>query len=130
MHPDHALYEQARTAVHALDAQVGRTPDKQSDQLAGAVTTEAKRQGLTKIDHVLLSDDGSRAYAVQGDLASPLKRTAEVDTAKAVNTPIEQSGAEIAKLTPPSPTSAEESRRQTPDAAPPPHTPDAPAHGR
>jgi putative chitinase len=130
MHPDHAMYEQARTAVHALDAQIGRTPDKQSDQLAGAVTAEAKRQGLTKIDHVVLSDDGSRAYAVQGDLNSPLKRTAEVDTAKAVNTPIEQSGAEIAKVATPSPAPAEASQRQTQDAAPPPHGPDTPVQGR
>lgn len=129
MHPDHAMYEQARAAVHALDAQVGRTPDKQSDQLAGAVTAEAKHQGLTKIDHVLLSDDGSRAYAVQGDLTSPLKRTAEVDTAKAVNTPIEQSGAEIAKAAPPA-ALTEENRRQTQDAAPTPHAPDTPAQGR
>jgi len=130
MHPDHAMYEQARAAVHALDAQVGRTPDKQSDQLAGAVTAEAKRQGLARIDHVLLSDDGGRAYAVQGDLTSPLKRTAEVDTAKAVNTPIEQSGAEISKTAPPATAPAEESRRQTQDAAPPPHAPDTPAQGR
>jgi putative chitinase len=130
MHPDHAMFEQARTAVHALDAQVGRTPDKQSDQLAGAVTAEAKRQGLTKIDHVLLSDDGSRAYGVQGDLYSPLKRTAEVDTAKAVNTPIEQSGAEIAKLAPAPLARAEASRGQVEDSAPPTHTLDAPAHGR
>jgi putative chitinase len=129
-HPDHALYVQARVAVHTLDTQYGRTPDKQSDQFAGAVAAEARRQGLTKIDHVLLSDDGSRAYAVQGDLNSPLKRTVEVDTAKAVNTPIEQSGAEIAKLPSPSPGPAEESRRQAQDAAPPPHAPDAPAQTR
>jgi putative chitinase len=129
MHPDHALYEQARTAVHALDAQVGRTPDKQSDQLAGAVTAEAKRQGLTRIDHVLLSDDGSRAYAVQGDLHSPLKRTAEVDTAKAVNTPIEQSGAEVAKLAPPSPARHENAHTPTQDGVPA-HTPATPTPGR
>ncbi|APG04863.1 hypothetical protein BJI69_13815 [Luteibacter rhizovicinus DSM 16549] len=118
MHPAHAMYEQARNAVHALDAKYGRTPDKQSDQLAGALTAEAKRQGLSKIDHVLLSDDGSRAYAVQGDLNSPNKRTADVDTAKAVNTPIEQSGAEIAKLTQPTP------------AIPPSPTIEGPTHGR
>ncbi|HVI55555.1 MAG TPA: XVIPCD domain-containing protein [Luteibacter sp.] len=129
-HPDNALYEQARDAVHNLDAQYRRTPDKQSDQLAGAVTVEARRQGLTRIDHVILSDDGSRAFAVQGDLKSPLKRTAEVDTAKAVNTPIEQSGAEIAALAPASPAPVEEARRQAPETGPPPPMPDGPVHGR
>lgn len=130
MHPDHAMFEQARAAVHAIDAQYGRTPDKQSDQLAGAVTAEAKIQGLTKIDHVLLSDDGTRAYAVQGDLNSPLKRTVEVDTAKAVNTPIEQSGAELAKLTPAAPVPSTEHQKNSQDVAPTPASPDGPLHGR
>jgi putative chitinase len=122
-HPDHALFEQARTAVHALDAKHGRTPDRQSDQLSGAVTVEARNQGLIRIDHVVLSDDGSRAYAVQGDLNSPLKRMAEVDTAKAVNTPIEHSSAEIAKLTQTQPAPNGQTRQpaqeaETPSPAP------------
>lgn len=116
-HPDHALFETTRAAVHRLDAHYGRTPDTQSDQLAGSVAVEAKKQGLTKIDHVVLSDDGSRAYGVQGDLNSPLKRMVDVDTAKAVNTPIEQSSAEVAKLS--SPTADEQRPKQTPDAPAP-----------
>jgi len=67
---------------------------------------------------------------VQGEVASPLKRTAEVDRAKAVRTPIEQSEAEIAKLAPPSPAPAGEGRRQTQEAAPRPRAPDIPSHGR
>lgn len=123
-HPDHALYETTRAAVHRLDAHYGRTPDTQSDQLAGSVAVEAKKQGLTKIDHVVLSDDGSRAYGVQGELNSPLKRMVDVDTAKAVNTPIEQSSAEIAKLTPASPSPVDTTRQQTQEpSAPSPHAP-------
>jgi hypothetical protein len=39
----------------------------------------------------VLSDDGSKAFAVQGDLKSPFKQVANgIDTAKAVNTPVEQ----------------------------------------
>ena len=45
-----------------------------------------------------MSDDGSRVYAVQGDLNSPHKRMAEVPTQQAVNTPLEQSSREMQQL--------------------------------
>ncbi len=117
-HPDHALYEQARTAVHRLDAQHQRTPDQQSDNLAASLTVAAKREGLTSIDNVVLSDDASRAYAVAGDMNSPHKRIAEVPTAQAVNTPVAQSAEALAKSLPADPTN-EQSQRQ---AGPQPHS--------
>ncbi|MBB3227113.1 putative chitinase [Luteibacter sp. Sphag1AF] len=99
-HPDHALYEQARKAVHQLDAQHHRTPDQRSDNLAAALTVAAKRDGLSRIDHVSLSNDASRAYAVQGDMNSPLKRVADVPTQQAVNTPVEKSTQQLAQHAP------------------------------
>jgi putative chitinase len=97
-HPDHGLYSQARSAVHALDARHGRTPDQQSDQLAGSLTVQAKREGLTGIDHVVLSDDARHAWAVQGELDSPHKRMAQVATADAVHTPLAQSTADMERV--------------------------------
>ncbi|QWT22463.1 hypothetical protein KPL74_10800 [Bacillus sp. NP157] len=94
-HPDHALYNQARTAVHALDARHGRTPDQQSDNLAGSLTAAARREGMQRIDHVVLSDDASKAWAVQGALDSPHKQMAQVATAEAVTTPLAQSAAAL-----------------------------------
>ncbi|WP_158879990.1 peptidoglycan-binding domain-containing protein [Rhodanobacter sp. L36] len=96
--PDHALYEQARTAVHALDAHLGRKPDQQSDQLAASLTVAARREGMSRIDTVTLSADGSNAFAVQGAADSPNKQIAHVPTAQAVNTPIEQSSQALAQL--------------------------------
>jgi len=91
--PDHALYEQARVAVHHLDASMGRKPDPQSDQLAASLVVAAKRQGLTAIDTVVLSEDGSRAFAVQGRPDSPLRQIAHVQMAEAMNTSIDKSNA-------------------------------------
>ena len=91
--PDHALYEQARAAVHHLDASMGRTSDKQSDQLAASLVVAAKRERMTSIDTVVLSEDGSRAFAVQGRPDSPQRQIAHVPTAEAVNTPIDKSSA-------------------------------------
>jgi len=92
-HPGNALYQQARDAVHRLDAQHGRIPDQSSDNLAAAVAVSAHNQGLSRIDQVLLGDDASQAWAVQGDLRSPFKQYASVDVDQAVRTPMEQSSA-------------------------------------
>jgi Lipase (class 3) len=90
-HPDHALYEQARSAVHRLDATHQREPDQHSDNLAAALVVAARRDGLSQIHHAVLSDDASHTFAVQGELNSPLRQLTHVHTVQAVNTPIEQS---------------------------------------
>jgi hypothetical protein len=90
-HPDHALYEQARSAVHRLDAAHQRTPDQRSNNLAAALVVAARRDGLSQIHHAVLNEDASRTFAVQGELNSPLRQLAHVQTAQAVNTSITQS---------------------------------------
>lgn len=90
-HPDNPLFEQTRHAVHRLDASHQRTPDHQSDQIAGVLCTKAKAQGMTGVDHAVLSDDASVIYAVQGDLNSPFKKVAEAPTQQAANTSLEES---------------------------------------
>ncbi|MGO4701103.1 XVIPCD domain-containing protein [Dyella sp. 2RAB6] len=90
-HPENGLYKQALDAVHRLDATHQREPNHQSGQLAGSLAVRAREEGLQRIDHAVLSDDARHTYAVQGDLNSPFKRVAEVNTAQAVNTPLEKS---------------------------------------
>ncbi|MGN6094126.1 MAG: XVIPCD domain-containing protein [Luteibacter jiangsuensis] len=90
-HPDHALFQQAREGVHRLDARHERTPDERSDRLAASLTVAARQGGMQRIDDVDLSADTSRTYAMQGDANSPFKQVAEVDTQRAVTTPIEES---------------------------------------
>lgn len=95
-HPDHAMYQQARGHVHALDRQLGRTPDQLSDNLAAAVTVSARADGLKRIDQVALSDDGSRLWAVQsppGQQGHLFDRHTSVST-QAANQSIEQSSAQ------------------------------------
>jgi peptidoglycan hydrolase-like protein with peptidoglycan-binding domain len=82
-HPDHALYQQALDAVHRLDAEHQRTPDKQSEQFAASLVVAARREGMDSISSVALSDDGKRAYAV----------SAEVDVKQATNASVAQSSA-------------------------------------
>lgn len=90
-HPGHGMYRQALDAVHRLDAQQGRTPDQHSGNLAAALAVAAHGNGLNRIDHVVLSDDASRAYAVQGDTNSLFKRYTDINVAQAIATPVAQS---------------------------------------
>lgn len=87
--PDYKLYEQALVGVKKIDTDMGRASDQHSTNLAAALTVAAKAQGLTRIDTVALSEDGSRAFAAQN--TSPFRKLADVPTAQATATPIEQS---------------------------------------
>ena len=93
-HAGHAMFKQARDGVHKVDAQVGRTPDQHSDNLAGALAAAAKAGGLNRIDVVTLSDNGTRAFAVEHVIPNALSRDAHVQTAQAVNQPLAQSTAQ------------------------------------
>jgi len=90
-HPGHALFKQAQAGVHQLDARVGRTPDHRSDQLAAALAAAAGAQGMDHIDHVALSTDASKVFAMQGTLNSPFKQIASVPTVESLDTSIAQS---------------------------------------
>lgn len=90
-HPDHAMFTQARDAVHRLDAKQQRTPDQYSERMAAALTVAARSEGFHRVDHAALNEDASKVYAVQGEPNSPFKRVAEVSTQQAANTSIEES---------------------------------------
>jgi putative chitinase len=96
--PDHGLYQQAFNGVQYIDAQVGRTSDQHSTNLAAALVVAAKQEGFKQIDAIALSADGSRAFAVQGNGQSSVKEYAAVETAQAVQTSLEQSSALAAAM--------------------------------
>lgn len=90
-HAGNAMYTQALAAVHRVDEAHGRTPDQQSANFAGSLVAKGQAEGLSRIDQVVLSEDGTRAWAIQGELNSPFRRVAEVETSQAVNTPLARS---------------------------------------
>jgi hypothetical protein len=92
-HAGYGMFQQARGAVHQLDAEHNRTPDQRSDNLAAALTVAARGEGMQRIDHVALSSDSSRAFAIEGDLRSFTKQMAHVETAQAVGTSVAHSSA-------------------------------------
>lgn len=90
-HPGHPMFQQALAGVGQLDRAQGRATDFRSYNLSGALAVAARKEGLERIDQVLLSKDASRAIAVQGDMHSPLRRFADVDVLSGINRPLAQS---------------------------------------
>jgi peptidoglycan hydrolase-like protein with peptidoglycan-binding domain len=95
-HPANGMYEQAHACVAGIDESQGRAPGPHTQNFAGHLTTSALALGMQRIDHVVLSDDASRAWAVQGQLNSPFKQLAEVNVMQAIQTPLSQSSQEAA----------------------------------
>lgn len=90
-HPGFSLFQQAFTGVGHLDRMHGRATDLATYNLSGAVALGARKSGLERIDQVVLSEDGTRVIAVQGEMRSPLRRLASVDVVSGVNTSLAQS---------------------------------------
>lgn len=103
-HPRHALHQQCVAGTHALDRQLGRSPDAASACMAASATDLAARSGLTQVDHVLLSERGRTAQAgelmfvVQGDPKDPAHLRAQMPTEDAVRTPVAVSFERLAEF--------------------------------
>lgn len=97
-HPGFNLFQQAFTGMGRIDQLHGRATDLATYNLSGAIALGARKSGLDRIDQVFLSEDGTRAIAVQGDIRSPLRRLASVDVVSGVNTSLAQSSADWSLL--------------------------------
>ncbi|MFK2877529.1 VgrG-related protein [Rhodanobacter hydrolyticus] len=96
--PDHALFKQALTGVHNLNAH-GQPTVQQQHNLAVALVVEAKHQGFARIDQVVLGDDGRQVYIAQHPASSMEQaKFGSVDTVTALQAPIAQSAATAASL--------------------------------
>jgi hypothetical protein len=94
-HLGNPLFNDAIRGVHAQDVRVGRVPDVMSTQLAGSLAAEMHAAGGKRIDEVVMNADASRSFAVQGQGGDPAHLRVSVDTAVAMNTPLEQSSQRI-----------------------------------
>ena len=89
-HPDHALYKQALIGMEKLPASTFRN-EQERQNAAASVAFEARVTGLTKIDNVALSTNGSGLFAVQGAMNDPAHNRIYVDKAQAAGQSIEKS---------------------------------------
>lgn len=74
-HPGHDMYRQAYGEVESLKAKHGVAPSDRDKDFAASIVVGAKAQGLYQVDHVLLSDDGSKTFCgdqQQAQVQSPI----------------------------------------------------------
>ena len=110
-HPDHALLQQIREGVASIERQAGRPYGESSERLSRSLLVACKGQdglgssghavgtasALTKVDHVVASQDGSRAFAIEGVLTDPAHRRVSVEVADAIRTPVEDADRALAE---------------------------------
>ncbi|PZT44231.1 hypothetical protein A7X92_11710 [Stenotrophomonas maltophilia] len=96
-HPDHALYQQIREGVEALDAKHGRSFDEVSERMTASLLVLAKDNDLDRVDHVLVSSAtsehpaGHTLFVVQGEPSNPAHQRAAMPTELAAQTSVEES---------------------------------------
>ena len=94
---DRAMMDQVNRGVASLDAAHGRAPDENSERMCGSLFCLAKENGLSRVDHVLLSQAneqghaGTNVFVVQGDPSDPAHLRASMPTAVAAQTPVHES---------------------------------------
>lgn len=93
-HPDNALYQQAVKGLEQLGPQAFKNRHE-LENAAGATVFEAKASGLTRIDHVLQSTNGTGLFAVQGAPNDPAHNRVHLDKAQAAAEPLEKSTAQV-----------------------------------
>jgi len=92
-HPDNALYQQAVKGLEQLGPKAFNNRHE-LENAAGATVFEAKASGLTRIDHVLQSTNGTGLFAVEGAPNDPAHNRVHLDKAQAAAEPLEKSTAQ------------------------------------
>lgn len=77
--------------VKGVDGAPSKLTDAQQHNLAAAIIPAAKNAGLTQVDHLLPSADGSKLFAVQGDPQSATRKMVAIDIGSAANQSVEVS---------------------------------------
>jgi len=104
-HVLNGLYKDLLGKVQASEA-ASKLDARQQENLAAGLVPLAREGGLSRVDHLLLSRDGSKVFAVQGDPKSPAAQIVSVEVAAASRQTVEASShlaaRDIANAEPPS----------------------------
>ncbi|MGO1000653.1 XVIPCD domain-containing protein [Lysobacter sp. CA196] len=85
------MYKEMLGKVQGSELGQGKLNEQQQKNLAAALVPAMRDGGLTQVDHLLASKDGSKLFAVQGDPQSPTRRMVTLDVAAASQQSVEAS---------------------------------------
>ncbi len=97
------MFQQIQGHVAQLDASLGRTPDATSERMSASLYARAVESGMTRVDGIHLSVEGTqtrageRVFAVQGTPTDPAHLRTSISTEEAVQAPVEQSFTQAAQ---------------------------------
>ncbi|MET0893501.1 MAG: XVIPCD domain-containing protein [Pseudoxanthomonas sp.] len=89
-HVLNGLYKDLLGKVQASEG-ASKLDARQQENLAAALVPLAREGGLSRVDHLFLSRDGSKVFAVQGDPKSPAAQMVAVEVASASRQTVEAS---------------------------------------
>src|SRR3546814_1772102 len=87
-----------RDAVGGLSPQrrqLGLADNERLLNTVAGMATRARLDGLERIDHVIASTDGQRAFAVQGSTHDPAHRRSQVELEQVARTPARQNAMQL-----------------------------------
>ncbi|MGH8082402.1 MAG: XVIPCD domain-containing protein [Lysobacter sp.] len=113
-HPDHALYQQIRDGVERIDSRQGKPYDEASERLTRSAVAAVKENGGGPVNHVMLSDDGSKLFLVKGPLNDPSHQRTTLSVAEAAQTPVVDSQRRADAATPPAQETPQPNRQEAP----------------
>jgi hypothetical protein len=96
-HALNGLYRELLGKLQAGEG-TGRLDGQQQRNLAAALVPLAREGGLSRIDHLFLSRDGDKVFAVQGDPKSPAAHVVSVELAAGARQSVEASSRLLANL--------------------------------
>lgn len=89
-HALNGLYKDLLGKVQGSDG-AGRLNEQQQQNLAAALVPLTRDGGLNRVDHLFMSKDGSKVFAVQGDPKSPVSPMVSLDVASGARQSMEAS---------------------------------------
>lgn len=92
-------YRDMLDKVKGTEIPQNRLSEQQQKNLAAALVPATRDGGLTQVDHLLPSKDGSKLFAVQGDPQSPARRMVAIDVGSASSQSVEVSSQLAARHT-------------------------------
>ena len=89
-HALNGLYKDLLGKVQSSDG-ARRLNEQQQQNLAAALVPLARDGGLSRVDHLFMSRDGSKVFAVQGDPKSPASHMVSLEVASGSRQSVETS---------------------------------------
>ncbi|MBT2750028.1 MULTISPECIES: XVIPCD domain-containing protein [unclassified Lysobacter] len=100
-HPNHSMHSTLHAGIEREFAQQGLPLNETAERTAAALLVNSRQAGLEQINHVVAGRStpaGTDLFAVQGELADPAHKRAQVNTEVAALIPVEKSFQQLAAV--------------------------------